>query len=79
MLYGSKSCDSLADLRYVKYMKMVSESVTSKPETLPPTASDAAFHAYRAFHQTQGWNTLVETTLDPTDWGWILEIIWYLL
>ena len=73
MLYCGKSSDSLADLRYAKYMKMVSESVTIKPETLPPTASAAAFHVYRAFYQTQGWNTLMETTLDPTDWGRILE------
>ena len=73
MLYGGKSSDSLVDLRYAKYMKMVSESVTIKPETLPPTASAAAFHVYRAFYQTQVWNTLMEATLGPTDWGWILE------
>ena len=48
MLYGGKSSDSLADLRYAKYMKIVSESVT-----LPPTASAAALHAYRAFYQIQ--------------------------
>ena len=38
-----------------------------------PTASAAVFHAYRAFYQTQDWNTLMETTLDATDWGWIFE------
>ena len=73
MLYGGKSFDFLADLRYTKYMKMVSESVTIKPETLSPTARTAAFHAYREFCQTEEWNKLMETTLDPTDWGWILE------
>ena len=55
MLYGGKSSDSLADLRYAKYMKMVSEYVTIKPETMPPTTSAAAFHAYRAFYHTQKW------------------------
>ena len=52
MLYGGKSPDSLADLRYAKYMKVVSKSVTVKRKTLPPTVSAAAFHAYRAFYQT---------------------------
>ena len=40
---------------------------------MPSTASAATFHAYQAFYQTQEWNTLMERTLDPTDWGWILE------
>ena len=34
---------------------MVSEYVTIKPETMPPTASAAAFHAYQAFYHTQKW------------------------
>ena len=38
-----------------------------------PTASAAVSHAYRAFYQTQDWNTLMERTLDATDWGWIVE------
>ena len=50
-------------------MKMVSESVTIKHETLPTTVSTAAFQAYRTFYQTQEWNTLMKATLDPTDWG----------
>ena len=54
-------------------MKIVSESVTIKPETLPSTASAAAFHTYREFYQTQKWNTLMKKFLDPTDWGCILE------
>ena len=72
-MYGGKSSDSLADLSYPNYMKMFSESVTIKPETLPPTECAAACHIYRVFYQTQKWNTLMEMTLDPPDWGWILE------
>lgn len=53
LLYGGNSFDSLVVLRYTKYIKMVSESVTVKHETLPATASAAEFHAYRAFYQNQ--------------------------
>lgn len=53
LLYGGNSFDSLVVLRYTKYIKMVSESVTIKHETLPATASAAELHAYRAFYQTQ--------------------------
>ena len=60
--------DNNNDLRWGKYMKIVSESVTIKPETLPSTASAAAFHTYREFYQTQKWNTLMKKFLDPTDW-----------
>ena len=37
LLYCGKDSDSLADLRYLKYMKMALSSRTTKPESLRPT------------------------------------------
>ena len=36
--YCGEDSDSLTDLRYLKYMKMVSSSRTIKSESLPPTS-----------------------------------------
>ena len=73
LLYGGKNSDSLTYLRYLKYMKMTSSAANVKPESLPPTGQSAMFHIYRVFFQLHEWNTLMESTLDPKDWGWRLE------
>ena len=67
ILYSDQSSDSLADLSYANYVKMFSESVTIKSETLPLTESAAACYVYRVFCQTQEWNTSMKTTLGPPD------------
>ena len=73
MLYGENVSDSLTDHRFLKYMKMISSSTSIKPECLPPTERAAMFHAYRLYFQLQEWNTVMESALDPQDWGWRLE------
>lgn len=72
-IYGGKSSDSLDELRYLNYMKMSLSSANIKPENLPPTQAAANYHIRRTYYQTQEWNTLMKTTLDPEDWGWKLE------
>ena len=72
-LYGGKTSDSLTELRYLHYMKMSSSSAAIKPENLPPTERAAMYHFRRTYYQVQEWNTLMESTLDPKDWGWRLE------
>ena len=73
MFYGGKSSDSLTYLRYINYVKMASFAANVKPESLPPTEQAAMFHIYRVYFQLYEWNTLMESTLDPKDWGWRLK------
>ena len=47
-LYGRKNPAWWTDLRYLKYIKMVSSSATIKPVSLPP-AERAMFYAYRVY------------------------------
>ena len=60
MFYFGKSSDSLAYLRYIKYMKMDPSAANVKPESLPPTEQAAMFHIYQAYFQLHAWNTLME-------------------
>ncbi len=43
LMYGRKKNDSLSNLRYVKYMQMVTSSKKIEPHELPPTARAAFF------------------------------------
>ena len=54
-------------------MKMVSSAANVKPESLQPTEQAAMFHVYWVHFQLHEWNTLMESTSDPKDWGWRLE------
>ena len=54
-------------------MKMLSSAANVKPESLPPTEQPAMFHIQRVYFQFHEWNSLMESTLDPKDWGWRLE------
>ena len=44
MIYGGKKNDSLTNLRYVKYMQMVTTFKKIEPHKLPPTTRAAFFH-----------------------------------
>ena len=70
-LYGAKTCSSLDEFRYLKYMQRVSrKSITSADfqlESLPPTSAAAKFHTFRAYHTIQQW---LGTELNPLEWGW---------
>ena len=71
MLYGGKN--SLTYLKYIKHMKMASSAANVKPDSLLPIEQAAIFHIYRVYFQLHEWNTLMESSLHPKDWGWRLE------
>ena len=50
-LYGGKNGDSLGELRFKIYMKMVSTSSKVCPSKLPPTERSAHFHSLRVHLQ----------------------------
>ena len=52
---------------------MASSAANVKAKSLPPTEQAAMFHIYQVYFQLHEWNTLMESTLDPKDWGWRLE------
>ena len=73
MLYGGKNSNSLTYRRYIKYKKMDSFAANVKPESLSPIERAAMFHIHLVYFQLHEWNTLMESTLYPKDWGWRLE------
>ena len=70
VLYGGKSHESLQNLRYVKFMEMVSTSSNIDPQKLPPTENAANFHSLRVHLQVMIWKMLNIDELDPKQWGW---------
>ena len=43
LLHGGKDTDNLSSLRYAKYIKMASTTLSLKPKKLPPTNIAAFF------------------------------------
>ena len=72
LMYGGKKNDSLSNLRYVKYMQMVTSSKKIEPHKLPPTARAAFFHSLRVHLQVVIWKS-PSVHLPPTEWGWKKE------
>ncbi|XP_066914872.1 uncharacterized protein [Clytia hemisphaerica] len=67
--FGAKASDTLAQMRYKKYMEMVSTSASVQPENLPPTERATYFHALRVHLQVAQWKHLNLRCLIPTEWG----------
>jgi len=71
VLYGGKTYDTLDDLRYASYIRLVSASLGRlQPEKLPPSSRAGYFHILRVHLQAVEWATLSSNVLVPTDWGW---------
>jgi hypothetical protein len=68
IIYGGKKNDSLSNLRYVKYMQMVTTSKKIEPHKLPPTARAAYFHSLRVHLQVVIWKT-PSVHLPAIQWG----------
>ncbi|KAK3880070.1 hypothetical protein Pcinc_015409 [Petrolisthes cinctipes] len=72
VLFGGKSSDSLASLRYNLFSKKI---VTAKsfvaPERLPPTESTTKYHCQRVYFQIMVWIGK-EGDMNTVDWGWKL-------
>ena len=49
--YGGKKFDSLASIRYTKYIEMVTTSNVVEPDNLPPTERARYYHALRVHLQ----------------------------
>ena len=74
IMYGGKQSDSLNNLRYAKFMEIVSSSkATLDPQKLPPTERAAFFHSLRVHLQVIPWKKLTNSDMDPKQWGWKLE------
>lgn len=74
LLYGGKKNDTLNNLRYAKYMQMLSQSKTTiEPQKLPPTERAAYYHALRVHLQLSIWSNLSNDILDAKQWGWELS------
>jgi len=71
-LFGGKQTNSLDDLRYIRYNKEVTKTLSSKFNlaTLPPTSAAASQHSFRVYLQVQQW---LGNNLDPTEWGWFMK------
>ena len=67
-LYGSKTDQSLTQLRYQIFAKSLSK-INFNLASLPPTEAALQFHSFRAYHQIQKWMGI---ELNATDWGWKL-------
>ena len=70
LLYRGKASDTLADLRYNLYMKMVASAQKIDPSKLPPTEDTAIQHSLRIYLQIWQWKSFQERTMDPEKWGW---------
>lgn len=73
VMFGGKSIDSLASLRYNLFSKkIVSAKSFVAPERLPPTESSTKYHCFRVYYQIMVW-TGNESGMDAVNWGWKLE------
>jgi hypothetical protein len=71
-LYNGSESDSLDVLRFKRFSeKVVRNTVSIKPQSLPPTSAAAKFHSMRAYYQTQVWRG--NDRLLATEWGWYIE------
>lgn len=71
-MYGGKQGDSLNNLRYIKYMEMVSTG-NIDPQKLPSTERAAHYHSLRIHLQVIVWKKLTSDDLDSKQWGWKLD------
>ena len=74
IMYGGKQSDSLNNLRYAKFMEIVSlNKATLDPQKLPPTERAAFFHSSKVHLQVILWKKLTNSDMDPKQWGWKLD------
>ena len=74
--YGGKPEESLNNLRYLKFMKMISSCKTAlDPQKLPLTERSAYFHSLQVHLQVTIWDKLMNDCLDPKLWGWKLTVL----
>ena len=52
---------------------LTTSTTTIKPQSLPATERAVYFHALRVHLQVNGWKSLMNVALQPTEWGWTLR------
>ena len=73
VMFGGKSIDSLAYLRYNHLSKqIVSAKSFVTPERLPPTESSTKYHCLRVYYQIMVWIGN-DSDMNAVNWGWKLE------
>ena len=67
--------DQLLPIRERRYDEMVR---TDRPRIIPsllrPSPRAACYHGLRVYHQIEVWKALIETDLEPIQWGWELMV-----
>ena len=71
--YKGEDTESLSDMRYSKFLYMLTQCAKVEPSELPPTKRAAYYHALRVHLQVAQWASLNLHCLNPLDWGWKLE------
>ena len=71
--YRGQEKDTLAELRYSKFIQLLTTSTVVDPSELPPTERAAHFHSLRVHLQVCQWVTLDLECLNPAEWGWKFE------
>ena len=77
LLYGGKPGEHLDRVRARKFKKATLTSITEvEVKNLPPTPDAAKYHSLRVFYQVRNWIG-DGSALDPTEWGWKLQVECY--
>ena len=71
--YGGRKFQSLEDLQYHQFMKVVTTSKTIKTQSIAPTENTTKCHLVRVHLQVIEWKTLMRVELNLLDWGWKLS------
>lgn len=70
-LYGAKTAKSLNELRYKRFVTLVSKDKSVQLSSLPPTEDAAKQHIKRVYLQVQQWKN--NSKISPEHWGWQKE------
>ena len=72
--FSGKNGDTLASLRYAKFMESVATCAVLEPETLPPRERPMYFHSLRVHLQVCQWKYLNLHCLKPEEWEWTFVV-----
>ena len=73
LIYGNKKRNTLTDLQYITYTKLVVRTSNIDPAILPPSERAAWFHSLIVYLQVCEQKALYSSSLNPLYWGWKLE------
>ena len=65
--------NTLAKLRYCKFMETIATCLTLEPEKLPPSERASYYHSLRVHLQICQWKYLDIHVLQAEEWGWSIQ------